>query len=860
MASEAIAFRLHFAVVPDDLEMQVNRGSVTIEKESGSDAFCCSWNGPSLRAGPPAAVIKVLGDFSFSFFIRDVRPRRPICFPEYGVAIVHSCDSVASLATIQANAIRETEPVPECDLETAYKACEGMVCPVWLGLGGDARTFLASFAEDHGCWGWITPWMFHHRIERDDGYKVEWDFTVGRGSPYRHEIQRRLVEGMLPMIDSDQIEGSIAYRVQLFASADSGNLQNNPPRGTEWRAAYMSTMGCMYPSDKLEEMAEHYRSAVSDRVDRPVCCLRVQARNDGKVPAYAYYRAPAYKPNGLPPMYPAFARPNDALEWDPETGFCHEGDAVFSVNRMNKGGLPNEEMAVLLEPGESVAFECLLPFKPVSVETAQQLSTRDFDELEDDCKAYWKARLQAFARWQLPELPLDQRLRAGNQHLLMNTLGERFREGTPLLSTAGVYAPIGTESTPAIQHLSASGCLETAARCLDYFFALQRDDGYIQSFNYYDSETGPVLANIWNQYCVSGDLKWLRSRAEGIRKAARYLVDRRRKTIERDGLQHVASGMLSGKIADPDEYFHQFSLNADAVKGLRGAAAALQVLEDPYSEVVSEAAESLAESTRQGFFRAFADAPLVPCADGSWAPLVSAWPGPRGDVTLYADRGRWFTHGSFHIRSQMALTLVHCGVLSAEDSRVTALVRADEAHVLCDFTSPSQPYRQRLDYYYAATGQTARFTQLFYRQLARLQDRETYTFWEHYYRLSSQKIHEEAWFLRQLSWMLAFEEGGGLTLLKVAPKSWFEAGKILQVDAMYTVFGRLSLKMESTSCGLIFEVDLQAGPVREASRLGIRLPAAPLGSATTGSWDESRQILELDPPFGKRRFVVQLDS
>ncbi|RKX31641.1 MAG: hypothetical protein DRP71_13135 [Verrucomicrobia bacterium] len=810
--------------------------------------------------GPPATVISLRGDINCSFFLRDVKAARPLVAPEFGLAVTTGDDarSYRELldAAIEPDSVESRPADSELTFEHAVEASEPMVAPTWLGLGGDARIFLVSQSEDHGCWGWVTPFRYHKNLIGKGDEKIEWDFTVGRGSQYRHEITRNLEEGCLPIIHSQQSEAPIEYELLMFATSDTGDMAENPPRGTEWRAAYMSTMGCMYSAEKQESLSDHLRSETTRRDDQPVFCLRVVARNTGKRPVYAWYRMPMYKPGTLPPMYPSFAPLNRSLELDSATGLCREDDKVFSINTLNGRALPNEEVAVLVEPGESAVFEALVPFVPIQLDRAEALRAMSFDDLHRDCRDHWRNRLSEYPYWRLPDESINQRLRAGAQHLMMNTLGERLDADSPLLATVGVYAPIGTESTPILWFLDDMGQHETVRRSLDYFFKIQRADGYIQSFNHYDAETGPVLALAWRHYLVTGDREWAARQSGNVARACRYLIRRRREEMKDQDEGSPGYGMISGKTADPDDYFHQFILNAQVVDGLRGAANLLEALGDESATEVAGEAVALQRATLTGFERALADAPLVPTENGEWVPMIGAWPGTRGEVSLYSDRGRWFTHGSFHMRALAFLHLVCFGVIEPFDPRIAALVRGLENTVLLDHTGPSQPYGRRLDYFYAATGRVTEFLELYFRQVARLQDRETFTFWEHYYKLSSQKVHEEAWFLQQTVWMICFVENDGLTFLKMAPKSWFEPGPQIQIERLYTVFGQVSLEVNATRGRIEIRIRRWEAPVRNPSRLGVRIPRELFGTADTGRYDPTTGILDLNPGLQEIQVTV----
>ena len=71
----------------------------------------------------------------------------------------------------------------------------------------------------------------------------------------------------------------------------------------------------------------------------------------------------------------------------------------------------------------------------------------------------------------------------------------------------------------------------------------------------------------------------------------------------------------------------------------------------------------------------------------------------------------------------------------------------------------SQPYYSRHPWIHLMRGETKAFLKAYYNTMASLADRETYTFWEHYFRASAHKTHEEAWFLMETRWMLYLERG-----------------------------------------------------------------------------------------------------
>src|SRR5690606_26600828 len=111
--------------------------------------------------------------------------------------------------------------------------------------------------------------------------------------------------------------------------------------------------------------------------------------------------------------------------------------------------LPNEEIAVLLQPNEKVVFEFLVPHTPVPQERAIALKTQSFQQRYEEAKAFWQEKLDQAARIRLPEKRIEEMLQAGLLHLDLITFG-KDPAGT-LAPNIGVYSPIGTESAPIIQ-------------------------------------------------------------------------------------------------------------------------------------------------------------------------------------------------------------------------------------------------------------------------------------------------------------------------------------------------------------------------------------------------------------------------
>ena len=110
---------------------------------------------------------------------------------------------------------------------------------------------------------------------------------------------------------------------------------------------------------------------------------------------------------GTAPRYAWFKTANlwqKPYTFDPKTGIsAYSKDSTFCVSKLNGKPLPNEEVAILLQPGEKAVFEFFLPHAPISNERALALLNQSFDEKFIECKTFWQTKLKKAAQIHLPE-------------------------------------------------------------------------------------------------------------------------------------------------------------------------------------------------------------------------------------------------------------------------------------------------------------------------------------------------------------------------------------------------------------------------------------------------------------------------
>ena len=161
----------------------------------------------------------------------------------------------------------------------------------------------------------------------------------------------------------------------------------------------------------------------------------------------------------------------------------------------------------------------------------------------------------------------------------------------------------------------------------------------------------------------------------------------------------------------------------------------------------------------------------------------------------------------------------------------------------------SQPYYSRHPEAHLRRGEVKAFLKAYYNLFAGLADRETYTFWEHYFRASPHKTHEEGWFLMQTRWMLYLEDGRTLRLLPGVPRAWLEDGKGIDLQNVASYFGPLSLRVESRVADRRITARVTCQADRRPGTVVLRLPH-PQGrkavAAAGGRYDAETETVCVD--------------
>lgn len=794
-------------------------------KKSGEARLTLTLADAQLGPGGGATIVTInAGDHAFSFFARDVTAQFPVFLPAAGVAVTLAGDK-RSFAEISSeisgrhleSRLEQMEREPESSFASASSITRNQHAPIWLGLGRDTRLFKITPAVDGSGLEYdvirttraSAPVVLPELKDRPATY----GYTEGRGQGPVVDTKRSLEDGCLPILHKIHEDGDIRYHTTTFVTLEVSALNRQNVHGTSYVIADTQNAGTALTDEQKRHAAELL--AAAGKPEQVVLYVRVEASNTAKVPRYAWIKAP--KPGTV-------WNERYAYTFDGKSGFSrYADDRVFCVSLLNGKPFPQEEMAVLLQPGETMNVDFRLPHEPISAAAAAALATQDFEARHTECRNFWQSKLADAARIDVPEKRVTDMVRAGLLHLDLITYGSE-PDGV-LAPSIGVYAPIGTESAPIIQFYDSMGMHDIARRSLQYFLEKQRPDGLIQNFGGYMVETGAVLWSIGEHYRYTHDDAWIAAMKPKILKSCEYLLNWRVRN-QKPGLERRGYGMLDGKVADPEDPYHQFMLNAYGYLGLSRIAEILTSIDPERAAQLRHEADAWKADIRKSLDEAMKLSPVIPLGNGAWTRTAPPWTETRGPRTLYATDEKQFTHGSFNVADSLLgpLHLVFCEVLDPAEPVTTELLNYQTELLFQENTAFSQPYYSRHDWLQLKRGLVKPFLKTWYTSFSALADRETYTFWEHLHHVSEHKTHEEAWFLLQTRWILYLEQNDTLDLLSGIPRAWMADGQSISLDRVATYFGPLSLFVRSNIGTGSIDAEVTCSGERHPQKVRVRLP------------------------------------
>lgn len=761
----------------------------------------------------------------FSFFLRDVTDKFPIYIKEYEVAVLSSGDN-RSFSDVQAHihslALSTKQQQIENEPEESFAAVEKKVrnqhVPTWLGISRDFRIFQVAepFVDQPMEANVITPQLAASGVKLPEmkNNNAAYLYNTGRGQGVALNTKRSLEEGVLPILHSTTVDENLSYHSTSFVALEKSTLHNGQQAGTDYLVADNYSHGHMF-TDEQQTLLKIKLQTAFNEPEETVFYFRSVAENTSHAPAYAWFKTP--KPgNGWYEQYD--------YTFNNQTGFsAYSTDKVFCISTLNGNPLPNEEIAVLLQPGEKAVFEFFLPHSPVSAIRAKALSQQSFNTKLQECISFWKSKLAQSAEIYVPEQRVNNMIKAGLLHLDLVTYGKE--PDSTLAPCIGVYSPIGTESAPIIQFYTSMGWNDIAKRSLNYFLDKQHMDGMIQNFGGYMVETGAALWTMGEYYRYTHDKDWVIKNKEKLIKSCNFLFAWRERN-KKENLRGKGYGMIDGKVADPEDQFHQFMLNGYGYLGCIRVAEMLADIDAVQSARIKKESTLWKEDIRVSFFSAMALAPVVPSGDGAWVSSVSPWPEMTGPRALFIKPEKFFSHGTFTTADALLgpLYLVFCEVLEPHEQAAGMMLNYHREMFYQNNVAFSQPYYSRHNWMQAKLGMVKPFLKTYYNAFAALADRETFTFWEHVFHVSVHKTHEEAWFLMETRWMLYLEEGTTLKLLNTIPRNWMEEGKHIELKNVSSYFGPLNVSVQSSVNAGFIKATITCDTSRSLKDVIIRLP------------------------------------
>jgi len=810
-----------------------------------------------VTAGSGTTIVTVHnGENSFSFFLRDVSSGFPIWIPQYKVVVCPGNDS-RSYKQIE-NDIKERDlrtkvqkidNLPEESFDSAAAHTRDQMCPAWLGISRDIRIFEIGTPQETNT---ITPRMASSPVSLPESHNtaITYYYLAGRGQGVESNAARRLEDGVLPILHSHEKDGEIEYHTTAFVSMEQSPLNNKTAIGTHYLVADSFSFGHMFTSGQ-ERILKSLIDGEIYKNEETVLYLQVVASNTDSVPRYAWFRT-------LKPGRGWWEKVT--YSYSQESGFSsYSPDRVFGISKLNGDPMPDEEMAVLLKPREKAVFEFYLPHNPVSAGRAAQLSGQSFNERFEECRNFWREKLSRGTQIRLPEKRIEEMLRAGLLHLDLITYG--IEPSGTLAPSVGVYSPIGTESSPIIQFFNSMGHHETARRSLMYFMDKQHEDGMIQNFGGYMVETGAVLWSIGEYFRYTRDTAWIRQIKPKLLKSCDFLLQWRDRN-KMENLRGRGFGMIDGKVADPEDPFHQYMLNGYAFLGISRVAELLMGIDDRNSARLKQEAESWKQDIRASLLNSAAGSPAVPMGDGSWCPTIPPWTEARTLRLLYSRPETFLSHGTFTVSDAMLgpLYLIFCEVLQPAEPMARMMLDYHQELFYERNAAFSQPYYSRHNWVQLKLGSVKPFLKTYYNTFSALADRSTYTFWEHLYKVSVHKTHEEAWFLMETRWMLYLEEEDTLKLLSGVPRKWLEDGNTIEVQNAASYFGQLTYQVVSHVNQGFIEASVECNSERMPAQVIIRIPhpdsKKPVNTSG-GTYDYANESVSINPFKGRASIRIE---
>lgn len=221
----------------------------------------------SLEPGAFATIVSLTTiDDGFSFFLRDVSKEYPVYVAEYKTIVTDGDDRRSFDAIVQEiksgnrrSKLEEYACAEEESFDSAAKVTRELKCVTWLGISRDIRVFeigtrLTSGTADP--WDWIKP-RYHKRDVTvselgDEG--IVYNYFAGRGLGCIQGLERRLEDGVLPILDTRHADEAVVYASKMFVTLERDVLSEDRVAGTNILVADHYSEASMLTADQKAEM------------------------------------------------------------------------------------------------------------------------------------------------------------------------------------------------------------------------------------------------------------------------------------------------------------------------------------------------------------------------------------------------------------------------------------------------------------------------------------------------------------------------------------------------------------------------------------------------------------------------------
>jgi hypothetical protein len=805
---------------------------------------------------------------SFSVNVNDVLADEALYLPDLGVAVGHGAgyaglDAIRSRweATRPKTIYQCVAELPEQTWERAWAEMppKGRFYFV-LGCEGARQKFRLEPNGDL-----FLPQNYIRKVPSRDTARLLWEGTTLH---YRFGLpgptQRELLEGYLPIMQTDWATSPIAYRQEAFAT---------------WLLADMT--------------------AEADRPgDEPVVALlHFTLMNTGQTPEAARLHLGISPDSGMV----------ESLQIEEGRVYAdYQGQRVLRLLaeaagrgtwRAADGGLLYE---VALLPGEQHAVVLKVPFITLrEPEEWAALARLNYDEQRAKVADFWRRRVAQGMQIDTPNAELNRFHRAHLTHMLI--VNDREPGSARRVPRCGGfhYGLYPDEGIMGTSDLDRRGYTQEAEQCLEMLVHYQGTvplPGDFQSqggvlygsrgyeCGGYNRGQGWAMWGLAEHYRYTRDRVWLERVAPALIKACDWVTRERQRTMvpRADGSRLIPYGFLpAGSLEDVTDYWHWLSSNAYAWWGFQAIAEALADISHLEAPRLQRDSEAFRRDLMQGFNESQARSPVVKLGDGRYVPYYP----PRLER-----RGRDF--GWLREVLEGALGLLVSGLIPLSDPAAQWIVDDYEDNL---YLSEGYGYAHSVPDYarywfsrggfsmqsnlllhpavYLCRDDIPQFLRAFFNGFASTYYPETCMLAEHALptladaRGDHFKTSDEANVTHYLRLMLVEEHGQDLILGKAIPRAWLAHGQTVRIARALTYFGPLSYALHSHADKGFIEAEVELPQRNPPARAWLRLRhprrqvlrRVEINGQVWTHWDATQESIGLPLEAGVLRVRAEYD-